>query len=221
MLRLYSPFAPRTLAEIVGQPPVNILRRYAALPPDRRPSRCFLLEGEGGVGKSASAYLLAESLGADDGTVVGGGYFNIIPASELRIEQCNDLFGRVLRLRFNWKLVILEELDGLPSKAVERFLKVHMEERRIPPRTTIVATSNGAGNLDSAFLQRFRILRYGNGPSFQAACQDRLGELWKAETGDDSLPVGWLNWGVTSEGFSMRRAVQALEDALAMREVAA
>ncbi|MEQ8786544.1 MAG: AAA family ATPase, partial [Pirellulaceae bacterium] len=200
MLRLSSPFAPRSLAEVVGQPPVNILRRYASLPPARRPSRCFLMEGDGGTGKSVSAYLLAEELGAGDETAFGSGYFNVIPASELRIEQCNELFGRVLRLSFAWKVVILEELDGLPSKAVERFLKVNMEEQRLPSRTTVVATSNGAGNLDPAFLQRFRILRYGNGPSFRTACQDRLGELWKAETGQDDLPTGWLHWGVTSEG---------------------
>ncbi|QDU95173.1 ATP-binding protein [Lignipirellula cremea] len=197
------------LSNVVGQPNVRFLQSYLRLP--NRPSRCFLLEGEPGVGKSHSAQCLAADLGCvDDFTGL-----SVIPASELTIDACRQLFDVHLRhsLLFggDWKVVVIEELDGVASKAVERFLKVALE--RLPDRCTVIATSNSCYGIDKALLERFRILSYSCGGPFQESCQDRLAALWVERFGDRDMPSGWRFWGVRDkERFSMRVALARLEE---------
>lgn len=51
MQRLWKKYRPRTLSEVVGQPPVQFLQRVVANPY----SGCWCLEGPPGVGKTAAA----------------------------------------------------------------------------------------------------------------------------------------------------------------------
>lgn len=196
------------LSDIVGQPCIRTLQAFVADPT----SRCFLFEGEPGIGKSATAHALAHELGADDNSW-GGGYYRTWSASELTIDVCRTIFQETLRLRFNnWKVVVFEELDGVASKQVERYLKVHLEH--LPPQSLVIATSNGAGRLDPALMERFRFLRYSSGKGLQIACQQRLAAIWKFETDGADLPAGWKRWGVMPDRFSMRKALESLHEAL-------
>src|SRR5262245_39506925 len=123
-MRLAEKYRPRTLGDVVGQPmAVATLRQLV-----REPEPCCLLfEGGPGLGKTASALAFARELGCAD--EFSG--LEILPASELDIERCRDLFEVTLRLRplegKGWHVLILEELDGVGSKQVERYLKVRLE----------------------------------------------------------------------------------------------
>lgn len=207
---------PKRLSEIVGQPAVHRLVELAADPFES----CWLLEGQPGIGKSASALALANELGCEDEF---SGLW-IVPASELSIERCRDYFENLLRFRplhgSGWKVFLVEELDGLTSKQVERYLKVNLE--RLPPRTIVVATSNGAGGLDRALLQRFEVLCYSSGEHFKEACQARLEALWNEATHRATMPYDAAFWGTNPGGeFSMRLAMRCLERALSQKRRAA
>jgi replication-associated recombination protein RarA len=212
-MRLYERYRPQSLTEIVGQPPARLL---AALAADPYPC-CVLLEGPPGVGKSASALALAHELGCED--EFSG--LSVIPASELDIDRCRELFDTTLRLRpmfgRGWHVLLIEELDGIASKQVERYLKVALETR-LPAKCIVIATSNGAGKIDRALLQRFKLYCYSAGPTFATCVADRLSEIWQAEGGGDDMPLGWREWGwsngLLERAFSFRVALDAMQDAL-------
>ena len=74
------------------------------------------------------------SMAADLGSVDEFSGLLVVPASELDIERCRELFDVSLRLRplegNGWHVLVLEELDGVGSKQVERYLKVKLEHDR-------------------------------------------------------------------------------------------
>jgi len=213
-------YFPKTLDEIVGQPLAHRLRIILHSPSPR----CFLLDGEPGIGKSATAMAIATDLGADDDWE---GYLRVVPASELSVEECRSIFEQALRIRrSNWKVLVIEELDGVASKQVERYLKVRLDlgappSIRLTERTLVIATSNGAERLTPALRERFSVLPYSCGEPFAEACQERLAEIWEAETGEDSPPPGWDVWGWIGERFSMRDALRCLEECLLMQQALA
>ncbi len=67
----------------------------------------------------------------DIGSVDEFAGLRVLPASELDIELCRELFEVSLRLRplegRGWHVLVLEELDGVASKQLERYLKVKLE----------------------------------------------------------------------------------------------
>jgi hypothetical protein len=144
----------------------------------------------------------------------------VIPASELDIDRCRELFEVSLRLRpmegQGWHVLVLEELDGVGSKQVERYLKVKLEHG-LPNKCIVVATSNGAGGINEALLQRFEILRYSAGETFALCARDRLAQVWAAESNNAPLPHGWEQWGWNWDKtqFSMRLALAAIQGYLA------
>lgn len=205
-MKLSEKYRPKCLSEIIGQPPILMLRKFAANP---YPS-CWLLESSApGVGKTATAYALANEIGCADDM---SGLYTVI-ASDLLIEPCRQLFERDLRLRpmfgNGWKVLVIEELELLTDK-VQTYLKVALETR-LPERTIVVATSNGAGRLSKALLQRFQILCYSGGEMFATAAQEHLASIWHAEFGDCPLPLGWQEWGWDDEEFSLRRALDTMQ----------
>lgn len=211
-MRLSEVYRPTSLQDVVGQPAAVRLRRLA----ERPYPCCVLLEGPPGIGKTASALALAHDLGCVD-EFAG---LLVVPASELDIERCRELFEVSLRLRplegRGWHVLVLEELDGIISKQVERYLKT-MLETGLPSRCIVVATSNGAASINDALLQRFEILRYSAGETFALCARDRLAHVWAAESGNAPLPHGWEQWGWNwdKSEFSMRLALAAMQGYLA------
>ena len=211
MKRLYERVAPTTLDGVLGQPrPVAVLSRIAADPY----SCCLLLEGPGGVGKSLSARLLAQSLGCVD----DWSGLDIIIATDLTLDRAKDYF-RSCRTRpmagNGWHFLIIEELEICTSPQVQKYLKGMLDPMPCN-KLIVVATSNGAGRLDNALLQRFKVLAYSDGPEFRKSCQRRIQILW-TELCDETIPMHWENWGDDGDGgFSMRVALNQMETYLEM-----
>lgn len=220
-MRLAEKYRPKRLDDVVGQPPVRLLKKLAREPYEC----CLLLEGPAGVGKTSAALALAEEMGC------GGEWsgLEVVVSTELSIERCRQLFERDLRLRpmegSGWHCLVIEELEACTSPAVTRYLKVALE--RLPRRCVVVATSNGAAGIERALLQRFRIYHFGGGPDFAEEVTERLERVWKEEVGEGGpeMPAGWMRWGwerdrVTGgECFSMRVALGQMQMVLEGMEV--
>lgn len=220
-MKLSEKHRPSCLSEVCGQPAMRYLKALAQEPF----STAVLLEGGPGVGKTSSALAFAAEMGCID--EFSG--LHIVPCSELDIAACRRLFegsdaaSAPLRLRpmqgRGWHVLILEEMDWL-NPAVQRYLKVALETR-LPSKCIVVATSNGAGKLDGALIQRFTLFAFNSGSVLQHASQNRLAEIWLAESGDDTLPPGWSSWGFTADGWSFRRALDDMQRHLMMARDAA
>jgi replication-associated recombination protein RarA len=212
-------YRPRSLADIVGQPgPVRYLRRLAESPQ----RACILLESAmGGTGKTATAQAFAAELGCLDEFT---GLWRI-GCADFGVDAARELFGRTLRLRWGSKsgfaVLVLEELDWL-SPQTQRYLKDALDPiGSMPSKLVVVGTSNGAGGLLPALIQRFRVFSFSSGPTFAAACQERLAQIWTAEAPAREMPPGWQSWGYRDGDYSMRLALASLEDALMAQAVAA
>ena len=154
---------------------------------------------------------------------------HVVPCSEFSVDRARKLFeggcgeSATLRLRplegRGWQVLILEELEWV-SPQCQAYLKVVLETK-LPSKCIVVGTSNGAGKLSSALLQRFRIYRYGSGQLFATCAQQRLEAIWQAECPGAQLPAGWETWGWTDGEFSMRVALDAMQDQLTLLELAA
>ena len=211
-MRLSSVYQPTTLDEIVGQPAA--IRRIKGLAANPYPC-CVLFEGRGGVGKSATAKTLINDLGVSEYGV------QAFSGAKLRIEEVERLFYQTFRYRpmagSPWNILLIEEMELLPSRNVNSELKDQLSEQNHPDRLIVIATSNDASALDEALLQRFEIFPFSCGPSLADACLDRLGDIWHIETGSESaLPAGVAEMGWRNEAYSMRRALAALGAAIDM-----
>lgn len=216
-MKLSSKYQPTTLDEVVGQPAA--IRRLKTFVMEPFPC-CILLEGKGGIGKSATAKALAADLDIPE----YGGLYRYNGAS-LRIEDVDRLFSETFTLRpmfgSQWYMLLIEEMELLPSANVFSALKDQLSEQNHPERLIVVATSNNTAKLlekDDSFMQRFEGygFPFSCGPSFAEACLDRLGQIWEAETGGTApMPaaVAMMGWKAVKEGgqaYSMRRALAAL-----------
>ena len=215
---------PQSLAEIVGQPCVRHLKAYADacqaanLKGERAASKCWLLTGSTGTGKSSSAIALSHELGCHD-EFTGRWRFG---CAELSVEKARDLFDGTLRLRYGstsgFKCLILEELEWI-SPQCSRLLKMTLDPLgKLLPNLCVVATSNDISGLDDALLSRFKHMPYSDGQHFAQACQAKLLKLWQEQTGLDEPPAGSSIWGWDIRGkkvtFDMRQALSSLQDAL-------
>jgi len=218
-MNLTDKYRPRTLSDIVGQPAMLPLRFLV-----RSPRRsCWLLEGDPGTGKTATAHAFAEDLGC--------GMFSKHPvkASDLNKETAEQLLGRTLRCypmdRAPMHVVVLEEFERCVSPEVKAYLKVALdtgidpEDGGLPQRCIVLATSNDASKVEPALLERFRVIPYSSGPEFASACWERLGAIWEAEGTGGDMPQGWMEWGWRGTRYSMRMALRELAEVMEVMEV--
>jgi len=223
-MRLSEKYIPATLDEIVGQPAVvSRLKQFVESPSPC----CLLFVGEPGIGKTAAANALANDLGVCPWTGR-----HQIGAARLGVERIEKLFDDTLRMRPMegvWHVLIVEELERCVSDGARSELKTRLSEGEMLPRLILVATSNDVSKLEPALLERFSQFAFGSGPAFHEACLPTLAAIWEQECAqrglDLPLPASWQRWGVqstpTGERFSMRRAINALGDALDVREIVA
>lgn len=201
-------FLPSKLTQIIGQRATATLAKYAGR--SDRGSRCFLLDGPPGVGKSASAFALCNELGVTDTAPL----LVKLCASELTVETIRELFLRTFRLSFKWKVLWIEELDGLTSKQADRELKVALDPHNLPARLTIIATSNDAHKLPAAIVDRFTVLSYSGGPEFKDRAHQWLSATWTKLFPGADLPRGWMDWGCLDDSFSLRSAMARFSEAV-------
>lgn len=202
-MKLSDKYRPTSVSDIVGQFSVVKIKKALAQPY----SGCWCFVGHPGTGKTACAAAVASELECDSEMT---GLFRIT-ASDLGVDAARELFDRKLRLRpFNdsgWKCVIIEELELL-SQQCQVFLKVALEN--LPPKTTVLATSNGFGKLQEALMERFTVLEFLSGQHFANQCVRKLKEIWACEVGSDP-PADIAQWGWVGDRFSMRIAMQRLQ----------
>lgn len=219
-MRLSESHRPRSLSEIVGQPALSRLLGDLARKPR---STCVMLEGPPGCGKTSSAIALANDLGCTD-EFMGRWKLN---ASDLLIDKVKEVWKHLRYISWahsGFKVLIIEELEYV-NPTVAAWLKEGLETN-LPPSTIVIATSNGAGKLPKALLQRFDCVYLNAGPVFAKACQDRICQVWEQESGGAPVPPEWTAWGWRDNDgereFSMRVALDdMLPRLLELREVVA
>lgn len=210
-MKLSEKYAPLNLSDIVGQPPVRILRNFARNPY----STCFMLEGPRGVGKTSSAIALAHDLGCSD--EVFGGLFTTC-CSDLGVDQAKEML-RKLSYRpgttSGFVVWLMEEMDYL-SPQCQTFLKDALE-KRLPQHAIVVACTNDPSKIKKALLDRFTPLFYSGSEGFLEGCEERLRDIWDIEMGmlperaRLSFPSEVLLRMDSDREFSMRRALDAMQ----------
>lgn len=213
-MKLSERYRPSRLSQVAGQRAVRVLEGFLLEP---YPA-CWLLDGAPGVGKTSTAFALANELGCED--EFSGR--EVVIGSELSVDAARTLFQRTLRctplqpLKVPaWHCLIIEELE-LVSSQCATFLKVALETA-LPARCVVVATSNNTAKLPQALRERFTLLSFGSGDAFASEAQDVVAAIWDAETKGEPLPAGWESWGWEGESYSMRAALDAVQQELLLK----
>jgi replication-associated recombination protein RarA len=207
-MKLSEKYRPRQLADIVGQPPVRILQNFCAAPYQR----CFLFEGTGGIGKTTAALAMASELHVHEWDL------HLVIGSELSADKVRDLWhGPLQNMPMTpgaWKLLLIEELEFLSVQCCT-FLKTGLE-KKMPPSTIVVATSNGVGKLPAPLLQRFSRYTFRGDLSLLQASLPYLQKVWQLEAPDHPFPESAASWGWDDDAqtYSLRSALDAMQDYL-------
>lgn len=213
-MKLSERYRPARLCQVAGQRAVRVLEGFLLEP---YPA-CWLLDGAPGVGKTSTAFALANELGCED--EFSGR--EVVIGSELSVDAARTLFQRTLRCTPlqpikvpAWHCLVIEELEYVSDQCC-RFLKTALETG-LPARCVVVATSNNTAKLPQALRERFTLLSFGSGEAFANEAQDVVAAIWDAETRGEPLPAGWQSWGWEGESYSMRAALDAVQQELLLK----
>lgn len=218
-MRLAEKFRPTTLAEVIGQPAIKILRAFMKQPY----ASCWMFHGPGGTGKSCAAWAMAADLGCEEP-------FGLrhIGAAELTFERAKELVDHLHRrpLTGTWNFLLIEELERI-SPQCQVYLKDKLASENLPSTAIVVATSNELKLISAPLQQRFIRLDFPGYYDLASAAEQRLAELWRQLTGEQRPHWNLRNWGWSLDEhgkkseFSMRVAMDQLQQALLEREMVA
>jgi len=205
---LVERYRPRTLSEVVGQAEsVAVLADYASAPY----SASFLLFGPSGVGKSSAALALAADLGCDVAQGEFGGVHQIASGEQTAaaVRALLDTLSLCPFFGSGWRVAIVNECDRM-SPAAETIWLDALEN--LPPRCTIIFTTNSVTNLSDRFRDRTEELCFtGDVTRLKDAIGALLKSIWLSETGQADAPLHKLGAGMVRDGqVSIRRSIQAL-----------
>jgi len=178
-------YRPVAFCDIFGQSLATArLAEFAQAP---EPA-AFIFSGPTGVGKSASAEVLARALGCsvEDGEI--GGYW-VIPSGEQNGAAIRALLEHLLFppwLGSGWRFVLLNEADHMTEKAAITWLDVL---ERIPSRTVFCFTTNAPMDMERRFRERCEHLEFSGNPDAQKGAADALvARIWADAGRRDNPP---------------------------------
>ena len=205
-------YKPRSLDEIVGHDrEIDSLRDLIARPR----SCCVCLLGDTGTGKSATADAFVRELGCIQDNGWDTVYYETAP--DLNVDTARHYFGNETPFRYvaqcGWHILVIEELEYL-HPTVQTFCKDALQRVVSQRKVIVLATSNDLSKLEKPLRHRFKTYEFLSSDEFAAACNARLAEIWQIEAPGLPMPLAWRAFGWDEGTFSMRLALDRMEDSL-------
>lgn len=224
---LLQKYAPKTIDDIRGQPHVvSRVKRWLVRPR----SAAMILSGQTGLGKTATAEVLARALGCDVDEREMGGLFEISSGDMGKAEVMNAVnqLYRTPLMGSGWKVLVCNESNHMTAAAEVAWLDPldAINKHGDPPRSLIVFTTNAASDLTDRFRDRCAAHFYefeSRASKLRPAIQEFAEKIWREECGEyEPFPFG-PNLGMRSlsgeaaEHASFRLALMTIEREIAQR----
>lgn len=184
MNNLLAKHRPRRLADVLGQPAVEVLQLFARDPYPH----AMLFHGNTGVGKTSAAYALAAELGCSVEDSELGGFIEI-PSGEMDADSVRTVM-RLLQYRplmgSGWRVLVANECERM-SKAAETIWLDALEH--LPPKSVVVFTTNAQEKLSQRFRDRCEVFHFvSQREAIQPAIWELARRVWREEVGKGEPP---------------------------------